>query len=140
MTKQNIEDLKRDLAVLQGCRLAAVESHVRAAIALLEKQEAEAVPVAWISEDIEAALKHPQRDNVPAVLTTSRCAANTVPMYLRPAPLDAGQADTGELVATIMRRVCESDPANPDRSDTIRIGMADLEQILQSALEASNAK
>jgi hypothetical protein len=41
-------------------------------------------PVAWISQGVEAALMYSKADNVPAVLTTTRCAANTIPLFTRP--------------------------------------------------------
>lgn len=44
-------------------------------------EPAQAVPAFWASENI---LKESLRDNISCVLTTTKCAANTVPLYTTP--------------------------------------------------------
>ena len=62
---------------------------MRAALAELEqaqKQEpAQAVPAFWASENI---FKESLRDNISCILTTTKCAANTVPLYTAPPAID----------------------------------------------------
>lgn len=62
---------------------------MRAALAELEqaqKQEpAQAVPAFWASENI---FKEYLRDNISCILTTTKCAANTMPLYTVPPAID----------------------------------------------------
>lgn len=54
--------------------------------AYFAKQEpAQAVPAFWASENI---LKESLRDNISCILTTTKCAANTVPLYTVPPAID----------------------------------------------------
>lgn len=49
------------------------------------KEPAQAVPAFWANENI---LKDSLRDNISCILTTTKCAANTVPLYTAPPAID----------------------------------------------------
>jgi hypothetical protein len=55
------------------------------------QQPAPARPVAWMAIGTYEMLNQSLRDNVPCVLTTTRCAANTIPLY---APQSGVPADS----------------------------------------------
>ena len=74
----------------------------RELIALAQQEPAQAVPAFWASENI---FNDSLRDNIACVLTTTKCAANTVPLYTH--PIESKQAVNREYQVWRSTDSCE---------------------------------
>lgn len=111
----------------QKCHKCGHDWHADSCVNVAPKQEpAQAVPAFWANENI---LKDSLRDNISCILTTTKCAANTVPLYTAPPAIDD---ETKRMVLDLCRLII--DKAGPD--SMITRAMAQKAEKISERLEA----